>query len=135
MVKKSEKHAIGSETKRLKKSVLDLVKKCSYPQNFLNHTLGTISACPHEPSKIKPIYLLPNLFWMVHMVEILHEADPTDEADPPHLPRLEEQVAQPLIPHVADTTDEADLPHLPRLEEQVAQPYVCSPCCGYHRRG
>jgi hypothetical protein len=26
------------------------------------------------------------------LLEILHEADPTDEADPPHLPRLEEQV-------------------------------------------
>ena len=50
--------------------------------------------------------------------------DPTDEAEPPHLPRLEEQVAQTYVLRVADTTDEADPPHLPRLEEQVAQPYV-----------
>jgi hypothetical protein len=33
-----------------------------------------------------------NIIWDIILSEILHEADPTDETDPPQLPRLEEQV-------------------------------------------
>jgi hypothetical protein len=38
------------------------------------------------------MFLIKQVLSWTDPSEILHEADPTDEADPPHLPRLEEQV-------------------------------------------